>query len=108
MSAKPQVPAIEGWHTMDTKPHLIGTRCKLCGTYFFPKQDDYCKNPQCDSTDFDEVELSRTGHDLELHQRLLQAAGTLSSHRSPSNPTPLPPCNWRRNRWWCWVRWSRA
>lgn len=61
MSGKPQVPAIEGWHTMDSKPHLIGTQCKLCGTYFFPKQDDFCRNPNCESTDFDEVELSRTG-----------------------------------------------
>jgi uncharacterized OB-fold protein len=61
MSGKPQVPAIEGWHTMDTKPHLIGTQCKQCGTYFFPKQNDFCRNPQCDSTEFDEVELSRTG-----------------------------------------------
>ena len=46
---------------MDSKPHLIGTQCKLCGTYFFPKQDDFCRNPNCESTDFDEVELSRTG-----------------------------------------------
>lgn len=61
MSAKPQVPAIEGWHTMDTKPHLIGSQCKECNTYFFPKQDDYCRNPHCDSTEFQEVELSRTG-----------------------------------------------
>ena len=61
MSDKPLAPAIEGWHTMSSKPHLIGTRCKACGTYFFPKQDHYCKNPSCESTDFDEVELSRTG-----------------------------------------------
>lgn len=61
MSGKPQAPAIEGWFTLDAKPHLIGTRCKRCGTYFFPKQSHYCKNPACDSTDFDEVELSRTG-----------------------------------------------
>lgn len=61
MSDKPLAPAIEGWHTMSSKPHLIGTQCKECGTYFFPKQDHYCKNPSCESTDFDEVELSRTG-----------------------------------------------
>ncbi|MEM9253986.1 MAG: Zn-ribbon domain-containing OB-fold protein [Pseudomonadota bacterium] len=61
MSGKPQVPAIDGWFTMTASPHLIGTRCKLCGTYFFPKQSHYCKNPHCDSTDFEEVELSRTG-----------------------------------------------
>ena len=61
MSEKPLAPAIEGWHTMAAKPHLIGTQCSACGTYFFPKQSQYCKNPSCDSTDFKEVELSRTG-----------------------------------------------
>ena len=61
MSAKPLVPAIDGWHTMDAKPHLIGTQCEQCGTYFFPRQSDYCRNPNCDSTDFREVQLSRTG-----------------------------------------------
>jgi uncharacterized OB-fold protein len=61
MSDKPLAPAIEGWHTMNARPHLIGTRCKGCGTYFFPKQTYYCKNPACESTDFEEVELSRTG-----------------------------------------------
>ena len=61
MSAKPHAPAIDGWHTMEAKPHLIGTRCVKCGTYFFPKQTHYCKNPHCDSTEFEEVELSRRG-----------------------------------------------
>ena len=62
MTDKPLAAAIEGWHTMADKPHLIGTQCELCGTYFFPKQEQYCRNPGCDSTDFREVELSRTGH----------------------------------------------
>ncbi len=62
MSDKPLAPAIEGWHTMEGKPHLIGSQCKGCGTYFFPKQQHYCRNPACESTDFREVELSRTGH----------------------------------------------
>lgn len=61
MSDKPLSPAIEGWHTMEAKPHLIGTQCTACQTYFFPAQNQYCKNPGCDSTDFREVELSRTG-----------------------------------------------
>jgi uncharacterized OB-fold protein len=61
MSNKPRVPAIEGWYTMEDKPHLIGTRCTQCGTYFFPRQSGYCRNPDCDSSDFDEVQLSRTG-----------------------------------------------
>jgi uncharacterized OB-fold protein len=55
-------PAIEGWFTLDTdKPHLIGRRCQSCGTYYFPKLISYCKNPNCDSEQFDEVELSRSG-----------------------------------------------
>ena len=62
MSDKPLNAAIDGWHTMEVKPHLIGTQCKACGTYFFPKNHAYCRNPACDSTDFREVELSRTGH----------------------------------------------
>jgi len=61
MNDGPQVPAIDGWYTMNAdEPHLIGTRCG-CGTYFFPKQDGYCKNPNCDRDEFEEVELSRTG-----------------------------------------------
>ena len=45
MSTKPRVAALEGWHTMEPQPHLIGTQCEACGTYFFPKQSDYCRNP---------------------------------------------------------------
>lgn len=62
MSDNPQLPAIEGWFTMDTdQPHLIGSRCSDCGTYYFPKQFTYCKNPGCDSSEFEEVPLSRSG-----------------------------------------------
>lgn len=59
---KPFVPALEGWFTMDAEqPHLIGTQCKSCGTYYFPKQSVFCKNPACNGDAFDEVQLSRTG-----------------------------------------------
>ena len=62
MSEKPTVAAIDGWYTLNNdKPHLIGTCCKSCGTYYFPKQSQFCKNPDCESTEFEEVELSRTG-----------------------------------------------
>jgi len=60
--SKPTAPVLEGWFTLDAaKPHLIGTQCKSCGTYYFPKQSVFCKNPDCDSESFDEVQLSRTG-----------------------------------------------
>ncbi len=62
MSAKPVVAAIEGWYTLNAdQPHLIGTRCTCCGTYYFPRQSMYCKNPACDGEEFEVVELSRTG-----------------------------------------------
>lgn len=59
--SKNHVPAIEGWFTTGDTPHLIGTQCTTCHTYFFPKQELFCKNPACRGTQFDEVQLSRTG-----------------------------------------------
>ena len=54
-------PVLPGWFTLGDKPHLIGTRCTSCGTYYFPKQKNFCKNPDCEGEEFTEVELSRTG-----------------------------------------------
>jgi hypothetical protein len=55
-------PALAGWHTMDMQqPHLLGSCCNSCGSYYFPKTISYCKNPACDSDSFAEVQLSRTG-----------------------------------------------
>lgn len=55
-------PVLEGWFTLNTgKPHLIGTRCTGCGTYYFPKVQGFCRNPDCNSESFEEVQLSRTG-----------------------------------------------
>ena len=60
--AKTRVPAVEGWFTLDDDaPALLGSRCKRCGTYAFPKETFFCRNPACESTEFDEVELSRRG-----------------------------------------------
>ncbi len=60
--SKQRVPAIEGWYTLDAdNPHLIGTRCTCCGTYFFPKLTTFCRNPVCEGTEFEEVELSNRG-----------------------------------------------
>lgn len=63
MSTAPsRQPAIEGWYTLDEHaPHLIGSRCSACGTYFFPRQRQLCRNPHCQGTEFEDVQLSRTG-----------------------------------------------
>ncbi len=62
MTTKTRVPAVEGWFTVDDRaPALLGSRCRRCGTYAFPKESFFCRNPGCESREFDEVELSRTG-----------------------------------------------
>jgi uncharacterized OB-fold protein len=59
--SKPQVPVLEGWFSTGENPHLLGSRCTSCSTYFFPKESFYCRNPNCASSDFEEVPLSTRG-----------------------------------------------
>ena len=54
-------PAIEGWFTSGDAPALLGTRCRACGTVFFPREEAFCRNPACAGEAFDEVPLSRRG-----------------------------------------------
>lgn len=62
MSAKTLEPVLPGWFSTDEQePHLIGSRCEACGTYYFPKLTTFCRNPDCASEQFAEVPLSRTG-----------------------------------------------
>src|SRR5690349_14082829 len=62
MPTKTRVPAVEGWFTTeDGAAALLGSRCSTCGTYSFPRETYFCKNPACTGREFAEVELSRTG-----------------------------------------------
>jgi uncharacterized OB-fold protein len=64
MGAATRVPAVEGWFTTGedgAAPALLGSRCAGCGTYAFPPEAGYCRNPDCASTSFETVELSRRG-----------------------------------------------
>jgi uncharacterized protein len=62
MTHSKRAPAIADWYTMDCgQPHLIGSRCVSCGTCFFPRVAIFCRNPSCESTQFEEAKLSRTG-----------------------------------------------
>jgi uncharacterized protein len=62
VSDKTRVPAIEGWFTTDPdRPALLGTRCTACGSFFFPRESTFCRNPDCLGREFDDVELSRRG-----------------------------------------------
>jgi hypothetical protein len=59
---KPKQPAVSGWFTFeDAAPRLIGSRCRACGTYAFPKETFFCRNPACASTELEEVPLSPRG-----------------------------------------------
>lgn len=54
-------PAVEGWFTTGPEPALIGSRCTSCGTVFFPRASDWCRNPACEGAGFEDVRLSRRG-----------------------------------------------
>jgi uncharacterized OB-fold protein len=60
VAAKTHVPVVEGWFTLDP-PALLGSRCPSCGTYAFPREAAFCRNPDCESTEFDDVPLSTRG-----------------------------------------------
>jgi uncharacterized OB-fold protein len=59
--SKSAIPAVEGWFTTGSEPTLLGSRCRSCGTYAFPRETYFCRNPGCESQEFDEVPLSRRG-----------------------------------------------
>ena len=54
-------PAIAGWFREEPEPALLGSRCTRCATIAFPKAKEFCGNPACDGTEFDEVALSNRG-----------------------------------------------
>ena len=58
----PQIaPAVDGFFTADPEPALLGTRCTACGTYHFPAENFFCRNPACSGTTLEQVTLSRRG-----------------------------------------------
>ena len=55
-------PVLEGWFgEAGGQAHLIGSRCCKCGTYYFPRTGSFCRNPDCDSTEFEDTPLSDKG-----------------------------------------------
>jgi hypothetical protein len=64
MAGPTRVPAVEGWFSAGDDgagPALLASRCEGCGTFAFPAETSYCRNPDCDSSAFETVELSRRG-----------------------------------------------
>jgi len=59
---KTRVSALESWFDADPeRPRLVGSRCRACRSYFFPKEAFACRNPACGKAELDDVRLSATG-----------------------------------------------
>lgn len=63
---KERRPAVEGWFTTDEGDvRLLGTRCTVCGTPYFPRNELACRNPACtgpkDGSELVEHRLSGRG-----------------------------------------------
>ena len=59
---KPRVPVVEGLFKDDEGgPALLGGHCAQCGSFFFPKQWSFCRNPRCDGGPLDDTALSTHG-----------------------------------------------
>ncbi len=58
---KTRVPAVDGWFTMSDEPALLGSRGAETGSYFFPKNLAFSRNPVAPTESLDEVQLSRRG-----------------------------------------------
>lgn len=58
-----RIPVVAGWFTEDGAGEfrLLGTRCPLCSSVFFPRQDGFCRNPGCPGGEPVEVPLSPRG-----------------------------------------------
>ena len=56
-----RVPAVEGWFTMGDEPALLASRGVETGSYFFPKNLAFSRNPAAPTEELTEVELSRRG-----------------------------------------------
>ena len=58
---KTQVPAVDGWFTLGDAPALLASRGVETGSYFFPKNLAFSRNPAAPTEELTEVELSRRG-----------------------------------------------
>lgn len=81
-----RTPVVAGWFAGDGEDfRLIGTRCSVCASVFFPREDGNCRNPGCPGGDLEEVALSRRGRVWSY---------TDSRHRPPSPYVTNPELPW--------------
>ena len=82
MSAAASAPALAGWYSSDGDgPHLLGARCRRCGSFYFPPRLSFCRNPACDGEEFEQLPLSRSGQLWSFSEQ----------HYPPPPPWQAPP-----------------
>jgi hypothetical protein len=97
--AKQRIPAVEGWFTLDAaRPALLGTRCKACGTVFFPREATFCRSPLCQGSDFEEVELSRRGRLWSYTNNAYQPPAPYVSPTDPYEPFAIAAVELEREK----------
>ena len=97
--AKQRTPAVEGWFTLDAaRPALLGTRCKACGTVFFPREATFCRSPLCQGSDFEEVELSRRGRLWSYTNNAYQPPAPYVSPTDPYEPFAIAAVELEREK----------
>lgn len=90
MSNKKRIAAKEGWYSIDpANPHLLGSKCKSCGTYSFPAETVFCKNPACDSSEFAVVPLSTRGRIWSYTNACYQPPAPYIAKHDPYQPFAL-------------------
>jgi acetyl-CoA acetyltransferase/uncharacterized OB-fold protein len=88
-ASKMRAPAVEGWFTIEDEPALVGTRCRACGSVFFPPETALCRNPRCASTELDETRLSRRGRIWSYTDARYQPPPPYIPRREPFEPFAL-------------------
>lgn len=58
---KTRVAAVDGWFTLGDEPALLASRGAETGSFFFPKNLAFSRNPAAPTEELTEVELSRRG-----------------------------------------------
>ncbi len=58
---KTRVAAVDGWFTLGDEPALLASRGAETGSFFFPKNLAFSRNPAAPTEELEEVELSRRG-----------------------------------------------
>jgi uncharacterized OB-fold protein len=97
--AKQRTPAVEGWFTLDAeRPALLGTRCRACGTVFFPREETFCRSPLCQGTAFEQVELSRRGRLWSYTDNAYQPPAPYVPTQDPYQPFAVAAVELERER----------